>query len=140
VGTEEIEKFISVEHANKISFIVMRKDTQLARALTTDKPTSCHFIEEDLLTDHFCLYLEKSSPLNKIINRKIDQLLQAGIIQKFEDERFEAIKRVDKSDHEEIARVLTLEHLGLCFIAIMIMLALSCVVFVIECVVGRIYV
>jgi hypothetical protein len=35
--------------------------------------------------------------------------------------------------------VLTLEHLGLCFIAIMIMLALSCVVFVIECVVVRIY-
>jgi hypothetical protein len=139
VGPEGIEKLIFVEHANKISFVVYRKGTLLWSALMSDKPTSLHFIEEDFLTDHFCLYLEKSSPLNKIINRKIDQLLQAGIIQKFEDERFEATKRVSKSDNEEIAQMLTLEHLGLCFIAIMILLALSCVVFVIECVVGRIY-
>jgi hypothetical protein len=128
-----------VDHANKISFVVIRKETQLGHALNTDKPTSLNFIEENLITDHFCLLLVKSSPLNKIINRKIDQLLQAGIIQKFENERFEAIKRLDKSDNDDIAQVLTLEHLGLCFIAIMIMLALSCVVFVVECVVGRIY-
>jgi hypothetical protein len=139
VGTEGAKKNIFIDHANKISFIVIRKETQLNSARITDKPTSLHYIEHDLLTQHFCLLLVKSNPMNKIINRKIDQLLQTGIIQKFENERFERVKRLDKSDNDEIAQVLKLEHLGVCFIAIMIMLALNSVVFVIECVVGQIY-
>jgi hypothetical protein len=77
--------------------------------------------------------------MNKVINRKIDQLLQSGIIQKFEKERLSAMDQVGKSDHEEIAQVLKMKHLGICFTAIMILLALSCVVFLIECLVGRIY-
>jgi hypothetical protein len=117
--------------------MVFRKETKNVLASLSDKKSSLHFIGEDLTTLSISFVLKKSSPMNKVINRKIDQLLQAGIIQKFEKERFGAMDRVGKSDHEEIAEVLTMQHLGLCFAAIMIMLALCCVVFVIECIVGQ---
>jgi hypothetical protein len=139
VNTTGLNLQILVNHEYKISLMTVRKEVLNILASLSDKKSSIHFIEEDLMTLPISFVLKKSSPMNKIINRKIGQLLQAGIIQKFEKERFGAMDRVGKSDHEEIAQVLTMQHLGLCFAAIMIMLALSCVVFVIECIVARIY-
>jgi hypothetical protein len=127
-----------VDHENKFSYITNLKESQNELASISDKKSSVYYIEEDLATLHYAMSLKKSSPMNKVINRKIDQLLQAGIIQKFEKERFGSLDRVEKSDHEEVNQMLTLEHLGICFVAIMMLLALSCVVFVIECAVGHV--
>jgi uncharacterized membrane protein len=78
--------------------------------------------------------------MNKVINRKISQLNEGGIVKKLEEERVEAvtkhIREMSKTTSVPEAQVLTLEHLGLSFFAILICLCLSIVVFVVECVVG----
>jgi hypothetical protein len=116
--------------------LTFEKASSIILANLTNKALSQHFTGENLATYHYSLYLKRSSPLNRVISRKIGQLLQAGIIKKFEDERFEAIKRASKQHVEDNAEILTLEHLGLCFFAILICLGLSCIVFVIECFTG----
>jgi hypothetical protein len=118
----------------------MRKELLLFTAKNISKPSSVHFLNENLATHHFCMLFKKGRLLNKVMNRKINGLLQAGIITKFETERNEPTKRVIKQNLEEAvgsqAQVLTMDHLGLCFVIIAICWGLCCVVFAIECLVG----
>jgi uncharacterized protein YqgQ len=125
-----------MEHSNKIARLVLRKEALNDLSILNRDTSSLHFLGETIATFHFSLYFKKRSPYNKVVNKKIGQLLQAGIIQKSENERFEASKRAAKHKDEENAEILTMDHLGLCFIAIMICLGLSCIVFAIECLTG----
>jgi hypothetical protein len=123
------------DHSNKISMFVTRKELQNKFSINLNKPTSVHLSDENLVTFHVSIWFKKGSPLNKVISTKIGQLLQGGIIQKFESERFENVTRAAKQkeeEREETPKKLTMDHLGLCFIAIMICLGLCIVVFVIE--------
>jgi hypothetical protein len=80
--------------------------------------------------------MKKHSPLNKILNRKIDQLLQGGIIQYIKANEFfhsaQIAKKIQEEEDREDPKQLTTEHLELCFYAVLIGLALSCVVFLYE--------
>jgi hypothetical protein len=116
--------------------LAVRKETENAVSINTDNRATYYFLDEDLATFQTSFFFRKSSPLNEIIKRKIDQLLQSGIIQKFEEERLKALKRSRKEDNEEIAEILTTDHLGICFIAITICWAFSFVVFLLECASG----
>jgi hypothetical protein len=125
-----------MEHSNKISLITLRKELLNRHSVYNDGTSSLHLMEKDITTFHYSLWFLKGSPLSKVVNKKVGQLLQAGIIQKSENERFEAVKQAAKHKDEENAELLTMDHLGLCFIAIMICLGLSCIVFAIECLTG----
>ena len=126
------------EHSNKMSRLTLRTNT--LNLLSEDQRSSggtfsFYLSDENLATFYYTLYLKKSSPLNAMINRKIDQLLQAGIIQKFEQDRLESLRRA-APPQEENATILTMDQLGICFIAVLICLGFSCFVFAIECLIG----
>jgi hypothetical protein len=138
----EIDEVIFAEHSNKISLLTMRREAENSMANDNEKRSSIGFIDEKLLEFRFTLLLKKRNPMNEIINRKIGQLLQSGIIQHLEKNRFGAIKKIaasakDEENAQEEAEQLTMEHLDLCFYAVLIGLALSCFVFAIERLVGR---
>jgi uncharacterized protein YqgQ len=145
-NTTEIQSKIDAtdfaEHSNKISWLTRRRETENVLANANEKRSSIGFIDENLMEFRYALLLKKRSPMNEIINRKIGQLLQSGIIQHLEKNRFGAIKKIaaaakDEENSQEDAEQLTMEHLGLCFFAVLIGLALSCFVFAIERLVGR---
>jgi hypothetical protein len=125
-----------MEHSNKMSRFILRQETLNFHSNLNSGTSSLYFMEENFAIFHFSLYFLKESPLNKVVNKKIGQLLQAGIIQKSEEERLEAVKRAAKHKDEENAEILTMDHLGLCFIAILICLGFSCIVFAAECLIG----
>jgi hypothetical protein len=125
------------EHSNKISWLTRRREAENLMANDNEKRSSIGFIDENLMEFRNALLLLKQSPVNEIINRKIGQLLQSGIIQHLEKNRFAATKKVaaaakDEENSQDDAEQLTMEHLGLCFYAILIGLALSCFVFAFE--------
>jgi hypothetical protein len=125
-----------MEHSNKISRMMLRKESVNQQTIFKGGTSSMYFLKEDIITFYYSFLFKKGSPLNKVVNRKIGQLLQGGIIQKAEEERFEASKRAAKYKDEDNPEILTMDHLGLCFIAIMICLGLGCIVFAIECLTG----
>lgn len=93
-------------------------------------------MRENLLTSHYSIFLMKNHPWNEVLKSKIDRLIQSGIIQKLEEKRFKATMQAEKTKTEDDAKVLNMDHLGLCFYVILIFLGLSFVVFVLECLVG----
>jgi hypothetical protein len=77
---------------------------------------------------------DRRNHINEIFLRKIEQLMTSGVTKKLEDDTREILKRAKtKADENEGPKQLTFDHLGLCFVAIAICLALSCIVFVLEC-------
>jgi hypothetical protein len=129
-----------VEYQNKMSTFTRREAAKNELSKISEKPLSIYVLDEDFLTIHMAISLQKSSSFNRVLNRKIDQLLQSGIIQKLEAERFSATKKKEREgDSKRHPQVLTFDHLGVCFAIIMILLAVSCVVFLIECLVGYFY-
>jgi hypothetical protein len=78
----------------------------------------------------------RSNPLNKRFMTKVDQLISAGLTRKIVDDDNKSDRLVQEQD-DEAARPLTMDHLGVCFIAIITCLGLCCVVFFIECVTKR---
>jgi hypothetical protein len=128
------------EHSNKMSLLTIRKNFEEGIAKETFIRSSIGFIDDEYATDvRVSLILKKQSRLSKIIHRKIGQLLQSGIIQHFEQSQ--AVKKLAAQEKEEVksrehAKQLTMEHLRLCFVAILIGLVLSCYVFAIERLVG----
>lgn len=127
---------ILTEPENKVSTFTLSKQVKTTIAHFLEGVSSLDFIQENLATLHFSVFLKKLSPMNKAINRKIGLLLQSGIIQKLEEYRHEAVmiaaKKVKKQEKEK----LTLDQLALCFVAILICWGICFLVFVIECVVN----
>jgi hypothetical protein len=119
-----------IEHENKLTKIVFRKKFLAAAPDYTEILSSKYLLDENLATLHFSLLLLRSHPLNQIFLRKIDQLLSSGLIQKLEEQTRPSTKPEDNE-----AQTLKMDHLDICFNVIMICLGLSCVVFLIECLV-----
>jgi uncharacterized protein YqgQ len=137
-GIKDIQIFS--DHLNRGSAFTMRKEMGNKFAVDLDAAPSVYFLDENLATFMFSIFLKKSSRMNKVINRKIDQLIQSGIVQKLEDYRLKAIKLAEARRNDEAAqqkaKILTMDHLGLCFVIIAICWGISFVVFLLECVVG----
>jgi hypothetical protein len=121
--------------------LVLKKEAERYMANVVKKRSSLGLIDEQFAEVHFALALKKNSRMNEVINRKIGQMLQSGIIQNMEKIQFSSTKKLaalikDEEASQEDAEQLTIEHLELCFLAIMIGLVLSCFAFAIELLVG----
>jgi hypothetical protein len=129
---EEISADFSVfaEYENKVTMITLRKFMQIALLQSANKVSSVYFINENTATMHFSLMFPKLNPLNKIFISTIDRLIESGHVLQFERNW----NFVDGSRllNEQQPQVLTMDHIGVCFVAIMVFLGLSCVVFVLE--------
>jgi hypothetical protein len=97
---------------------------------------SVYLLDENSATLHYSLAFNRSNPYNRIFNKKIDQLISGGLVLKFEQIRTSYHRRQPKQEDSQEPQILTVQHLEICFIAIMICLGLSCLVFMIEFVVG----
>jgi hypothetical protein len=128
------------EHSNKFSALLHRKLFRATVTSASGKKPFFDYIEEDILTLHFSILLKKHNPLNRVFNTKIDQLVQSGIVQHLVAGQFAHSKKVtDKQNEEEkheIPEQLTMEHFEFCFYAVLIGLALSCFVFLLELLIG----
>jgi Fe2+ transport system protein B len=135
IGSTDSKGFM-VEHENKISLAVLRNEFITEFASSFDEPNSLYLLEENVATVHYSISLKKASFLNKAINRQIDLLISSGIVQKFESERLKEIAKSKRREKERAAEskseVLTMDHLGICFVAILICLGISFVVFLGE--------
>lgn len=127
-----------MDHSSNISILVCRSMTVKNWEAGKDTISSIHLLKQNLATFRYFLALKINDPKNKAFNRKIRQLIEGGIIQKLEKDRFETIgkelRQKKKGDPLPDARILTFEHLELCFFAILICLSLCFVVFALECV------
>jgi hypothetical protein len=129
-----------MDHKLNISMVVLRQSYGILAQDGKDTSSSIHFLKQNFLTVHSSFLLKVGTPMNKAINRKISQLFEGGIVKKLEAERIEAINKANREKTQTPsapeAQILTLEHLGLSFFAILICLGLCTVVFAVECVVG----
>jgi hypothetical protein len=129
-----------VEHSNKISLLTFRKNIDDYVSYLSGKKPYFGYIEENIMTLHMVFLLKKHSRMNRVFNIKIDQLIESGIMQHFIQDRFADTAKVaakqNEEDKQENPEQLTMEHLELCFYAVLIGLALSCVVFTFEILIG----
>jgi hypothetical protein len=105
-----------------------------------DTSSSLHFLEQNFFMVSYIFLLKVGDPMNEIINMKITQLIEGGIVQKLERDRKMEVNKIKRDEinatPEPIVEKLTLEQLELSFLAILICLCLSIVVFALECVTG----
>jgi hypothetical protein len=130
-----------VEHSNKISVLTSRTIDEDEVINESGKKPYYGYVEENIITFHKTMYLMKYSRMNRMFNIKIDQLIQSGIVQRLVKAQFSNSTRIsqkqrEEESQEENAEQLIMEHLELCFYAILICLALSCVVFGCEVWIG----
>jgi hypothetical protein len=127
-----------VDHDRHVARFCMRLAVENAFDAGKDTISSLHLLEESFMIFQISFQLKIGDPTNKAINRKISQLTEAGIFQKWEKDRIMEINKLKRDKLEvlppPVVGKLTLEHVGLCFFAILICLSLSCVVFALECV------
>lgn len=124
------------DHDKKVTFLTLRKALQIWLANVTDKETSIHFVDKNTATLHFSMtFLRSNTSINQVFIRKIDQFVSAGLVQKMEEDRH-VTSRSKWTDNSQKPQPLTMDHLGVCFVVIMICLGLCCVVFMVECVVS----
>jgi uncharacterized protein YqgQ len=129
-----------VEHSNKVSALALRKVQDDLISKWSGKKPEYGYIKEDIMTLHMSMFLRKRSRMNRAINIKIDQLIESGIMQRLEAAYFANSTKVankqkeDEKQHKP--KQLTMEHLEICFYAVLIGLALSCVAFLCELLFG----
>lgn len=129
------------EYKNKISFLGPRNWIDDAILSHSRKNPFIGYIEEEFMTLHLSMFLKKHSPMNRVFNRKIDQLFEAGIVKhllaaQFANSTDVTNEEKEKEKQDDVAEQLTMEHLDLCFIAVLIGLALSCIAFLFEVLIG----
>jgi hypothetical protein len=77
--TEYPEQSLFCDPANKLTAITGRNfQKKLFKNESSDSP-SLYFVDKNLATMHISLFLIRSDPWNKILLKKIDQLISAGI-------------------------------------------------------------
>jgi hypothetical protein len=126
------DKRTIADFENKFTMMVFRQDAKLQYSQLSNKATSIYYLEENLLTVHFSLLIDRWNPLKRIIHQKIDQLIETGWIQKIKENRMYDAARNVKNEEEQGPMVLTMDHLEICFVAVLVCLAFCCFVFIIE--------
>jgi hypothetical protein len=132
----DTEMTATKDHKNKLTFIAFRKVSNTIMSQQSKKGISIHFLDENTLTYHFSLMFAVPNSKNKIFIKKIDQIITAGLAQKVEVGQ-ESVDREAKIDAKFEPQPLTMDHLGVCFIVIIVCLALCCVVFLAEVLMRR---
>jgi hypothetical protein len=95
-----------------------------------NKVSSFHLLDENFATIHFSMLFGRSNPLNIVFIRKIDQLLSGGLLLKHNN--YEIFYHPSQQEEEQVPKKLTMDHLGICFVAVTVCLGLSCIAFMIE--------
>jgi hypothetical protein len=123
---------VFADFENKMTFAMLREDAKFYFSLNTNRAPSIHFVDENSATLHYSLTFPRYDPYKKIFFKKLDQLIEAGWIQWIQELQKYVFSRNVKKDEDQGPTQLTLDHLGVCFIAIMACLALACLVFILE--------
>lgn len=124
------------EHTNKLTFAFYRKEFKLKTEADIGlAESSLHLLRKNAASYQFSMLFERPSKFTDIFIRNINELIDTGVIEKLEKKRNFADGPPKQNKHQ-IARVLNMDHLGVCFIFILIALSLCVLVFVIECIVG----
>jgi hypothetical protein len=123
------------DHKNKLTFVTLRNSIKALMSQASNIDSSPFLLEENTATLHYAFVLVPLNPLNKVITTKVNQLINSGLVEKMEKAQFYDHK-TSKND-EQKALILTMDHLGVCFLIIMICLVLCCAVFTAECLIKR---
>jgi hypothetical protein len=119
------------EPENKLTFTTFRNGGKTWMLQKTNAASSLHLLEENTATLHSCLLFPYNLP-SKTFIKKIDQMITSGLVARILKKEY-AVYRDTKHDDTQEAQPLNMDHLGICFIAIMICLGICCAVFMIEC-------
>jgi hypothetical protein len=124
-----------LEHDNKLTMMKNRIDAKIVKETSTVTKAPLSMLDENLATLHYSLMFDSSDALQMSLPKKLDEMISTGWIQKINENR--SIAGAQKIEDElQEARPLTLDHLGVCFIAILICLGFSLAVFLIEKIIG----
>jgi hypothetical protein len=134
---EVYDETIFAQHENKLTTLYYRNRYNARKAQPGNEGLSIHLLDEDTVTLQFSLMTFRYNPLNKNFLEKIDQLITGGIVEHglesdnsigHSKTRLNSKTKVEDKKPEP----LKMDHLGVCFAAILICLGLSCVVFFME--------
>jgi hypothetical protein len=131
INLEFHDNSIFAEHKNKLTMLKLRQKYKFILAIRKIADPSLHLLDTNTATLHYSLLFYSVHFLTSRFLKKVDELTLSGIIQKLEKNHNTA--EVGMNIEEPEAQKLTMEHLGICFVAILICLVLSCVVFAVEC-------
>lgn len=124
------------ERNNKLTSTVYRKDFKFKTEKSINvTASSLHVLDENSATFHVSMFFERLNSMSGMFRRKVNQLISTGIIEKLEKKRNSADGPLNIIE-AHVARILTMDHLGVCFVFILSLLGLSTFVFAIECIVG----
>jgi hypothetical protein len=115
--------------------MVFRRAVNIFLSKNVNQVSSIYFLDSYAVTYHYGLVFNESNPINRIFNKKIDQLISNGVMQELEKIQSQDGVLVQQSN-EQAPQQLTMEHLGICFVAVLIFLGMSLAVFAIECIVS----
>jgi hypothetical protein len=119
------------EYTNKITQCVFRHQAIRYWNYHLDKSVpSVTLLDENTATYHYSMIFNRFDEKTPIFMKIVNELVPSGIIQKLEQDRNSIrMKKVEESEPQK----LTMDHLGVCFAAVMICLGFGCLVFAIEC-------
>jgi hypothetical protein len=133
LAIEEIpEDRIIGELANKVTRPVFRKQANVDMFWFSAHETSFYLVNEDTATFHFSLMFFRANMFRKIFFKKVGQMISSGLVQRIETRMNQAAYEGKQKVKQSTPQQLTMNHLGICFLAILICLALSFLVFIAE--------
>jgi hypothetical protein len=127
---------IVIEPANKFTFLFFRTHyTLFMKAYVANNEPSSFLLDENVALIPFYIVLPIYVPYSVVFREKIDLMLSNGMIQKFNAEQW--LSKTEKKSYVEevVPQVLTVDTLGVGFMAFLICSALSFAVFFIELIV-----
>jgi HD superfamily phosphohydrolase len=124
------DSFFELE--NKLTVLEYRKQSVISISHSTTITPSLYFVEKNAVTLHYSFMFARHSSMNKVFLNKLDQMISSGM-------SYEPLKSL-ALEREDFGRAplqrLTMNHLGVCFVAILIFLCISFAVFIAECIAG----
>lgn len=127
---------ILAERNNKLTTTVYRKDFKFKTESIIDMAaSSLHVLDDNAATFQITMFFERFKSMSKMFIRNVNHLISTGVIEKLEKKRNSADGPVLQPD-VHVARPLTMDHLGICFIFILSFLGLAIFAFAVECIVG----
>jgi hypothetical protein len=120
------------EFSNKVTMPVFRKQANVDRFWYSAPNPSFYLLDEDTATFHFSLLFFRANVFRKIFFKKVGQMISSGLVQRIENKMNQVAYKGKQNVEPSTPQQLTMEHLGICFLAILVCLALSFLVFVAE--------
>jgi hypothetical protein len=126
--------FLTSEPANECATKVWRKHyiSFFNQMFGPTKQPSTHMLEENLFSIPWYLVMTTVLPYTATFMDKVDEMISSGLVQKWHDKNFAVVKNAKQFKEDVEPQVLTVEHLWIGFLAFVILLTLSVLVFLLE--------